>query len=196
MTATLTSVAYAKNPDHERFIQGFTGQCRGRYHLAYLVGVEILSGPALRAEIERDLGQPRYLPDQMYPSRDLAVIFDRAVRAGLSAERLGELVIPTYKRVNPHAFEGRSVADGFEILERGWRTETTYGGVSPAHEVEPGRVKIFRVGQPTPCAFFVGVIHGLFKAFGVEGSAAETTCQWEGAQSCCFEARWEHPKTV
>lgn len=195
MTAALESVAYAKNPDHERFIQGFIGECRGRYHLAFLVGVEILQGPPLRAKIEGDLGHPRCLPDEMYPGRDLAVIFDRAVRAGLSAERLGQLVIPTYKRSNPQIFEGKTVADAFEILERGYRTDTTYGSVSPAHEAGPGRVRIFRVGHPTPCAVFVGVIGGLFKVFGVEGSAAETACQWEGAATCCFEARWEQPKT-
>ncbi len=196
MTATLDSVAYAKNPDHERFIQAFTGQCRGRYHLAFLVGVEILAGPPLRAEIERDLGHPRYVSDQMYGGRDLAVIFDRAMRAGIRAERLGELVIPTYRRANPHLFDGKTVADAFEILELGYRTDTTYGGISPAHEVEPGRVRIFRAGQPTPCAVFVGVIHGLLKVFGAEGSAAETACQWEGARACCFEARWDNPKTA
>jgi len=195
MTAALHNVVYAKNPAHELFLQGFTGQCRGRYHLAFLVGVEILAGPSLRAEIERQLGQPNYLPDSMYPGRDLAVIFDRAMRAGLAAERLGEMVIPAYKRSSPQVFEGKTIADAFEILERGYRTDTTYGGVSPAHELGLGRVRIFRAGHPTPCGVFVGVLHGLFRVFGLHGSTTEIACQWEGAQSCCFEAVWDHAKS-
>lgn len=36
----LKTVAFAKSPEHERFVQDFEGMARGRYALAYLVGVE------------------------------------------------------------------------------------------------------------------------------------------------------------
>lgn len=65
---------------------------------------------------------------EMYLSRDFVVMFDRAARAG-------ELAVPTYKRASPHAFA---------IIEKGYRAETSYGGVSPMHEVRAGFARVFR----------------------------------------------------
>jgi hypothetical protein len=58
----------------------------------------------------------------------MVIIFDRAVRAGVSVERVGELVFPAYKRANPTLFDGKTVLNGFELLERAYRDDTTYGG--------------------------------------------------------------------
>lgn len=191
VTAPLPSVSYAKSPEQEEFVQNFQGKLKGRYHLAFLVGVEYLGGAPLRAEIERELGNPTYNLEEMTPARDVIVIFDRAVRAGLSVERLGQLVFPTYQRKNPKAVEGKTIAEGFELLERAYREDTNYDGVSQAHEVEPGCVRLHRKGSPLPCAYFVGVLKGVLTVFGVDGVARETACQWDGAPGCCFEARWK-----
>ena len=62
----------------------------------------------------------------------MVVIFDRAIRAGLKIERIGELVFPTYKRAHPELFVEATALDGFALLERGYREDTTYGGVDDA----------------------------------------------------------------
>jgi hypothetical protein len=187
----LTSIAYAKNVAHEKFVLGFDGQLKGRYVIAFLVAVEYLGGAALRKAIERELGDPLYVPDQWTPARDMIVIFDRAARAGVSVERMGELVIPAYKRAHPEAFVGKTVLDASDILERGYRNDTTYGGVSPEAEKSPGRLRAFRANSPVPCQYFVGVIRGLLQVLGTTGTVHEVACQWEGGgKSCCFEARW------
>lgn len=190
MLAPLPTIAYAKNAAHERFIKSFTGQMKARYNLAFLVGVEYIGGQALRAAIERDLGDPRYRPEDWCSTLDAVLIFDRAARAGISVERLGELVLPTYRRANPKVFDGKNVTDGFDILESAYRADTSYGGVSPGHEVKPGRVRLFRADSPLPCAYFVGVVRGLLQVFGVSGEVREVACQWEGEPVCGFEARW------
>jgi hypothetical protein len=191
--ATLSTVAYAKSPSHERFIQGFGGKLKGRYLIGFLVGVEYLGGAPLRQQIERELGNPHYGPEEWVGVRDMAVIFDRAVRAGVSVERVGELVMPSYKRANPLAFEGRTVQEAFDILERAYRQDTSYGGVSPGLDKALGLVRVHRVNSPLPCQCFSGVIKGLLQCFGVIGSVHEIACQWEGANSCCWEARWNLP---
>jgi hypothetical protein len=187
----LSTIAYAKNLAHQRFVQSFEGKLKGRYVMAFLVGVEFLGGAALRQQIEHELGNPHYAPDEWTSARDMIVIFDRAARAGVSVERMGELVMPAYKRANPQAFAGKNVIDAFDILERGYRMDTTYGGVSPESERMLGRVRVFRIGSPVPCPYFVGVLRGLLQCFGVAGVVSEIGCQWdEGGKSCCFEARW------
>jgi hypothetical protein len=186
----LSTISYAKNVSHQRFVQSFEGQLKARYVIAFLVGVEFIGGAPLRKQIERELGDPVYGPDQWASARDMIVIFDRAVRAGVSVERMGELVMPAYKRANPQAFTGKSVYDAFDILERGYRQDTSYGGVSPEAERLSNLMRVFRSGSPLPCQYFVGVIKGLFQCFGTMGTVREVACQWEGAKSCCFEARW------
>jgi hypothetical protein len=142
----LARVAFAKNPEHERFVQGFAGRTRGRYALAYLVGVEILAGSDLRKSIEAELGNPVYLPAELCDGRDLAVICDRALRAGVSMTRLGELVIPSYKRANPKAFEGKTVTEAFgnlrdprEGLPRGLGLLRRPGVAGSRHRAGPRR---------------------------------------------------------
>jgi hypothetical protein len=186
----LSSVAYAKSQAQERFILGFGGKLKGRYVIGFLVGVEYLGGAALRQQIERELGNPHYGPDEWVTVRDMAVIFDRAVRAGVSVERIGELVMPSYKRAHPAAFAGRTVHDAFDILERAYRQDTTYGGVSPGLEKAPGLVRVHRLNSPLPCDCFSGVIKGLLQCFGVISAVHEISCQWQGAPTCCWEARW------
>jgi hypothetical protein len=191
MAAPLDSVAYAKNPAHERFVQRFEGKLKWRYHLAFLVGVEFLGGKALRAAIEQELGNPDFPLNEMRPARDMVVIFDRAIRAGLKIERIGELVFPAYKRAHPELFAGATPLDGFALLERGYREDTNYGGVSPAQEISNGRVRLYRTDSPAPCQYFVGCLHGVLHTFGIhDGSAEEVACQWDGAPSCAFEVRW------
>jgi hypothetical protein len=192
-STTIFKVAYAKSPSHEHFIQGFDGKLKGRYLIAFLVGVEFLGGPALRQEIERELGNPHYGPDQWTDARHMVIVFDRAARAGISVERIGELVMPAYKRANANAFAGRTIVSAFEILENGYRQDTTYGGVSLAPGTAPGLVHVFRTNSPLPCEYFVGVIKGLLQCFDIVGSVHETACQWQGAHRCCFETRWSTP---
>jgi hypothetical protein len=121
----------------------------------------------------------------------MIVIFDSAARAGVSVERMGELVMPAYKRAYPQLFVGRTVLDACDILERGYRNDTTYGGVSPQAEKSPGRLRVFRTNSPVPCQYFVGVVRGLLQVLGVAGTVREIACQWEGTgRSCCVEARW------
>ena len=188
--APLTSVSYAKNELHERFVLGFDGQVRGRYCLAYLVGTGILGGPELRASIEHDLGNPKYGLEEWYPSRDAVFIFDRALRAGVSAERMGELVIPTYKRAHPDEFAGRTILQAFDILEAAYRRDSKLSDISPGPVVGTGRATVYRKDAPLPCAYFLGVLKGLLAAFGVTGTAREVDCQWDGAKSCAYETRW------
>jgi hypothetical protein len=188
---TLTHVVYAKNAAQERFIlKQFSGQLKGRYVIAFLVGIEYLGGKQLRRAIELELGDPRYGLDAWVSGRDLIYIFDRAARAGVSMERMGEILVPAYKRANPEEFEGKTVHDGADILERAYRLATTYGGVSPAHEMSGNNIRVYRVNSPMPCLYFAGVIKGLLQTFSLLGTVREVTCQWEGAKSCCFEACW------
>ena len=67
MGASLLSVAYAKTAAHEHFVLRFDGGVKGRYHLAFLVGVEYLGGQALRHAIEKELGTP-ITPQRAAPS--------------------------------------------------------------------------------------------------------------------------------
>ncbi len=127
-----TQIAYAKNAAHEQFLRNFDGKLKGRYNLAFLVGIEFVGGHQLRREIETALGNPTYRPDEWCSGRDLIVMFDLAVRAGVSPERIGMLTMPTYKRAYPDLFKGKTVRDGLVLFDQGYRTDTTYGGVSPA----------------------------------------------------------------
>ena len=191
MSNSITNVAYAKNPEHNERLRSYEGGVKGRYMLAFLAGVSCLGGPELRAQIEDDLGNPEYRLDTWYPVQHMVLTFDRAARAGIELRRLGGLVLPAYKRAHPERFAGQTVEQAFDVLERGFREDTTYGGVSQAHETSPGRVRLFRTDSPVPCDFFCGVVEGLFSVFGMEGSVSEKECQWEGTDSCCFEAQWD-----
>lgn len=188
----LKTVAFAKSPEHERFVQDFKGKTRGRYALAYLVGVGVLGGPKLRASIETELGNPQFVPGEMYPALHVAVICDRAVRARLAITRLGELCFPAFRRAHRGLFEHKSVMDGFQLLERASRQDSGYYGDQrwPDPKVEPGHAVVYRPGRPTPCDAYVGILLGMLRSFGVEGSAEETACLWEGAPYCAFETRW------
>ena len=196
MSKLVTDVAYAKSPEHNERLSHYEGGVKGRYLLAFLAGVGCLGGSELRAEVESDLGSPEYRLDTWYPVAHMVLIFDRAARAGIELRRLGGLVLPAYKRAHPERFEGQSVEQAFDVLERGFREDTTYGGVSQAHEITPGLVRLFRTDSPVPCDFFCGVVEGLFHVFGVAGTVSEVECQWEGAESCCFEAHWEPPREI
>lgn len=188
---TLTnSIIYAKNAAHQQFLTSFDGKLKGRSNLAFMVVIEFMGGATLRQDIETELGHPKYQPDEWCSARDSIVMFDRAIRAGLPAERLGYRVMPTYKRTFPALFQRKKVRDAFEILERAYRENTTYGGVSPGAVVEPGRALVYRKGSPLPCDYFVGVINGLLGMFSVEATTREIACQWTGAPACCYEARW------
>lgn len=188
----LPTVAFAKSPAHERFVQGFEGQTKGRYVIAYLAGVGVLGGHTVVDSIKRELGSPVYLPDGMYPGRDLAVICDRAARAGLSLARLGQLIMPSRQRANPEMFEGKTIEEAFEVLEQASRRDTSYyeNKSWPPPKIEPGCAVVYRPGRPTPCETFVGIVQGLLKVFGVSGSVRETACLWKGSAYCTFEARW------
>lgn len=188
----LARVAFAKTAAHGRFVQGFEGRAKGRHVIAYLAGVGMLGGQDLVGSIKRDLGNPTYLPDAMYPGRDLAVICDRAARAGLSLRRLGEIILPSLRRANPEIFERKTIAEAFEVLEQASRRDTSYyeNETWPAPQLAPGRAVVFRPGRPTPCETFEGILLGLLKTFGVEGSVKETECLWKGSPYCAFEARW------
>jgi hypothetical protein len=190
----LESVAYAKSSAHQRFIQGFEGQLRGRYLSVFLQIAGVLGGPKLRTDIERELEHPRYHPDQMSSARHGVLIFDRATRAGVSVERMGEMVMAAYKQANPEVFEGKSVLDAFELLEAAYRRDTTYGGVSPGLRLGRNEASIFRRNSAFPCAYFAGVIKGTLLLFHVVGSVTEPECQWQGAPSCRYDARWSPPK--
>jgi hypothetical protein len=192
----LSSVAYARNALHQRFVLEFEGQLRARYNLVFLETVGVLGGAKLRRDIERELGHPRYAPDGWASVRDAILIFDRAVRAGVSVEQMGELVMPTYKQANPDVFRGRSITDAFEILEKGYRQDTSYGGVSPGLKTGRDHASVFRRNSVFPCLYFVGVIRGLLGLFGVQGTIGEVECQWQGAPSCRFDARWGQQKSA
>jgi hypothetical protein len=189
--ATLPAqITYAKNAAHNQFLHSFDGKLKGRYCIAFLVGIEFIGGPELRREIEGLLGNPKYPLDEWCSARDLIVMFDRAVRAGIAPERIGLLTMPAYKRSYPEVFEGKTLRDGLIIFDHGYRADTTYGGVSPGSLIEPTRAFIHRTGSPLPCDYFIGVIKGLFGIFSIEGEVREVQCQWDGAPACRFEARW------
>ena len=189
---TLTrQIVYAKNAAHQQFLSGFNGQLKGRSNLAFLVTIEFIGGAKLRKDIETELGNPTYQPDEWCSARDAIVMFDRAIRAGVPAERLGHGVMPAYKRVFPEHFQGKTtMRDAFGLLEQAYRANTTYGGVAPGTVVEPTRALVYRKGSPLPCEYFVGVIHGLLKLFSVKAVTREIACQWNGAPACCYEANW------
>lgn len=183
-------IVYAKNAAHQQFLERFTGKLKGRSTIAALVVIEFIGGSQLRKDIEAELGNPIYQPDEWCSARDLIVIYDRALRAGVSAERLGHRVMPTFRRSFPALFEKKTVSDAFGILERAYRENTTYGGVAPGAVLEPTRALIYRKGSPLPCEYFVGVIDGLLGMFSVKATTREIECQWEGAPACCYEAKW------
>jgi hypothetical protein len=189
----LATVAFAKTPAHERFVQGFEGQTKGRYAITYLAAVGVLGGTALVESIKRDLGNKVYLPEGMYPGRDVAVICDRALRAGLSMARLGEQIIPSRLRANPEMFAGMTIMEAFQVLEQASTNDTSYYQDKswPAPQIEPGHALVYRPGRPSPCETFVGILQGFFNAFRVRGSAREIACIWEGSPYCTFEARWD-----
>ncbi|HEV8578322.1 MAG TPA: hypothetical protein VGX68_04510 [Thermoanaerobaculia bacterium] len=188
----LAAVAFAKSAAHERFVQSFEGKTKGRYAIAYLAAAGVLGGPALVESIKWDLGNKVFLPEEMYPGRDVALICDRAARAGLSMARLGEQIIPSRLRANPEMFQGKTILEAFQVLEQASQNDTTYyaNQTWPPPQIEPGRALLYRPGRPTPCETFVGILHGYLKAFGVQGSAREVACIWEGSPYCTFEVRW------
>jgi hypothetical protein len=190
METALGPIVYAKNAAHQQFLESFEGKLKGRSSIAALVVIEFIGGSKLRKDIEAELGNPAYQPDDWCSARDLIVIYDRALRAGVSAERLGYRVMPTFKRTFPKLFEGKTVRDAFRILEKAYRENTTYGGVAPGAHVETTRALVYRKGSPLPCDYFVGVINGLLGLFSVEGTTREIECQWNGAPACCYEAMW------
>lgn len=183
-------IIYAKNAAHQQFLSSFNGKLKGRSNLAFLVVIEFMGGSQLRKDIEAALGNPTYQPDEWCSARDAIVMFDRAIRAGLPAKRLGYRVMPTYRRQFPALFEGKAVHDAFGIMEQAYRANTTYGGVAPGALVEPTRALIYRKGSPLPCDYFVGVINGLLGIFSIEATTREIACQWEGAPACCYESNW------
>jgi hypothetical protein len=183
-------IVYAKNTAHQQFLDSFNGKLKGRSSIAALVVIEFIGGAQLRKDIEAELGNPTYQPDEWCSARDLIVMYDRAIRSGVSAERLGYRVMPTFRRSFPALFEGKTVRDAFRILEQAYRENTTYGGVTPGALVEPTRALIYRKGSPLPCNYFVGVINGLLGIFSVQGTTREIECQWDGAPACCYEAKW------
>ena len=187
----LAAVAFAKSAAHERFVQCFEGKTKGRYAIAYLAAAGVLGGPELVASIKRELGNKVFLPDGMYSGRDVALICDRAARAGLSMARLGEQIIPSRLRANPEMFDGMAITDAFQVLEQASQNDTTYYNQTwPPPRIEPGRALLYRPGRPTPCETFVGILQGYLKVFGVQGSAQEIACIWEGSPFCTFEVRW------
>ncbi len=190
MTTLSKQIVYAKNAAHQKFLEDFQGQMKGRSSIAALVVIEFVAGSKLRKEIEAELGNPAYQTHEWCSARDLIVIYDRAIRAGVSAERLGFRVMPNYKRTFPELFEGKTVRDAFGILEKAYRENTTYGGVAPAAQIEPARALVYRKNSPLPCGYFVGVINGLLDIFSVKATTREIECQWEGAPACCYETQW------
>ena len=185
-----TQIAYAKNEAHQRFLESFNGELKGRINITFLVVIEFVGGSALRKEIETALGNPIYQPEKWYSARDPILMFDHAIRAGLPMERLGRRVMPAFRRTHPGIFEGKTVRNAFEILENAYRADTTYGGVTHGMVVEPTRALVYRKGSPLPCDYFVGVINGLLGIFSIEAKTREVECQWDGAPACCFEANW------
>src|SRR5205807_6291833 len=167
-------IVYAKNVAHQQFLDSFNGKLKGRSSIAALVVIEFIGGSRLRKDIEAELGNPTYQPEEWCSARDLIVMYDRALRAGVSAERLGYRVMPTFKRSVPAFFEGKTARDAFQILEQAYRENTTYGGVAPGAHVEPTRALVYRKGSPLPCDYFVGVINGLLGIFSVRGDRKST----------------------
>ncbi len=192
----LDNVVYARNPAHQKFIQCFEGELRGRYLSTFLQIAGVLGGARLRADIERELGNPRYEPDGMLSVRHAVVIFDRAERAGVSVEGMGEMVMAAYKQANPEAFAGKSVINVFELLEAAYRRDTSYGGVSPGLRMGNTEASIFRRNSVFPCAYFGGVIKGALLLFHVVGAVTEAECQWQGAPSCRYDVRWNASGTA
>ena len=183
-------IIYAKNAAHQQFLDAFEGSLKGRSSIAALVVIEFIGGSKLRKDIEAELGNPTYQPNEWCSARDLILMYDRALRAGVSAERMGHRVMPTFMRSFPELFEGKTVRDAFYILEKAYRENTTYGGVAPGPHIEPTRALIYRKNSPLPCDYFVGVINGLLGIFSVKATTLEIECQWNGAQACCYEAKW------
>jgi hypothetical protein len=178
------NVRFAKTPEHAEFLRTFEGQIKGRYIIAVLVGIGVLGGAELRAEVERQLGHASFTPDQMYPASEYVLACDRAARAGLSFVRIGELIFPAYRRAHPELFEGRTVFDAFKLLEHAYRTETTWGGMSAPMALDGRHATFYRRSQPAPCEMGKGVLLGVLRAFDATGTVEETACQWEGAEAC------------
>lgn len=189
MVSLPEKIAYARNAAHNQFLHNFDGKVKGRYQLAFLVGIGFVGGLQLRQDIETDLGNPIYALDEWYSGRDVILMFDRAVRRGLSPERIGLLSVPAYKRANPSVFEGKTIRQAFEFLDQGFRSETTYG-TCPAAILESTRALIQRTDAPIPCGYMVGLLKGLLDLFEVQGRVREIECQWDGAGACRFEAGW------
>ena len=182
-------IAYAKNATHNQFLHSFEGKVKGRYLLAFLVGIGFVGGTKLRQDIETDLGNPAYILDEWYPGRDVIFMFDRAVRSGLSPERIGLLSVPAYKRANPTLFEGKTARQAFELLDQGLRSETSYA-FSPTVFVEATRALVHRRDAPIPCGYMVGLLKGLLDVVPVHGTVQEIECQWDGVRACRYEACW------
>jgi hypothetical protein len=188
-----TPIVYARSKEHDQFLRSFVGDLKGRYLLAYAVGIEVVSGRELRLQVERELGDPRFEPETLYDIRYLVVMLDRAMRQGLSSERLGELIVPTRKRTNPQAFAGKTVGEAFQSMIDGYRADSSVGDFQL--ELAPGHARVLRGDFPGPCEMFVGVIRGLLRVMGTTGTAEETVCRWRGGvKRCIYDAHWQEPK--
>jgi uncharacterized protein (TIGR02265 family) len=186
----LSAVSFAKSREHEEHLLVARGQIRGRYLISLLVSVGVIGGNELRRRIEEELGRTYYMPEQMYPARELVFICHHAAGAELPMARLGETVAPTFKRAHPEYFLGRTVDGLCEIIERAYREETTYHSLCPEHFTMPGYARMFRKNQPTPCGLFEGVLKGFLATLETVGTAEEVACQWEGASSCTYDIHW------
>jgi hypothetical protein len=186
----LVSVSYAKNRAHEQFLLRARGELRGRYILALLIGVGNLGGIPLRLQIEEEVGRALYLPDLMYPARELVLICHYAHAAGVPLARLGETLAPTFRRAHPEAFSDCSMEHICAIIENAYREETTCSSVSAVDYAIPGFARIFRRNQPAPCAFVEGVLKGFLSVMNASGTAEEVACQWQHGASCTYELHW------
>ena len=67
-------IVYAKNAAHQQFLDSFEGSLKGRSSIAALVVIEFIGGSKLRNDIEAELGNPNYQPNEWCSARDLILM--------------------------------------------------------------------------------------------------------------------------
>ena len=180
-------------PEKQRkFIEGFEGSSKGRYHLVNLTIMGIAGGEELKNQAIAKFGRETYLPEQMYPLKEAVNIIHFGMDHGIPAERMGRMVAQSYKRSAPQLFNNLTHDKCVDLLLLAYSSETDVANVLKLESRQPGRVLISRTNSPQPCDYMLGVIRGGFELAGRTADISEIKCQWKADDpSCVYEIKWK-----
>ena len=176
----------------KKFLEGYDGSCKGRYHIAYLAILGIAGGEEVKEEAIKKYGREKYVPDEMYPLKEAVSIIHYGMERGIPAERMGRMVAQSYKRSSPEIFDNLTHDRVIDLLLLAYSSETDVGDMLTVEHREPGKILVSRKDSIQPCEFFIGVVNGAFQIAELDAQIREVSCQWkEDNDKCVYEVTWD-----